>query len=360
MLREYYGSKCLRSLLPTFVFLCSAILTSAYAGTASQMPIITDPGYRIQVLLPKTEVNGFNGLAFDSQGNLYGGVVQGSTTYRIDKESGAVTPFILPPEGGADDLIFEPGGRVIWTAFFLGKVFARGADGMITTLAENLPGANAIARSRDGRVFCTQVFMGDALWELDLTGGMKHRRIAANLGGLNAFIVHADGKIYGPRWFKGDVVRVDVETGKIDVVVDGFQIPAAAKFDSKGNLYVIDNKAGELVRVEIQTGEKRLLAVLEPHLDNLAIDAEDRIFISTNGNGSIFEVDPKTGKVRTVVKGRLACPQGIAVWDGPQGEILFVADNFAYKRVDGFTGEVRESTKGGASPTRPALPGEKS
>jgi streptogramin lyase len=359
MLREYYGSKCLRSLLPTFVFLCSAILTSAYAGTASQMPIITDPGYRIQVLLPKTEVNGFNGLAFDSQGNLYGGVVQGSTTYRIDKESGAVTPFILPPEGGADDLIFEPGGRVIWTAFFLGKVFARGADGMITTLAENLPGANAIARSRDGRVFCTQVFMGDALWELDLTGGMKHRRIAANLGGLNAFIVHADGKIYGPRWFKGDVVRVDVETGKIDVVVDGFQIPAAAKFDSKGNLYVIDNKAGELVRVEIQTGEKRLLAVLEPHLDNLAIDAEDRIFISTNGNGSIFEVDPKTGKVRTVVKGRLACPQGIAVWDGPQGEILFVADNFAYKRVDGFTGEVRESTKGGGFPNTASITGGK-
>jgi sugar lactone lactonase YvrE len=331
----------------------------AVAGSPLKMPTITDPDYLIQALMPKTEVNGFNGLAFDSQGTLYAGVVQGSTTYKIDKETGTVTPYILPPEGGADDLVFEPGGRVIWTAFFLGKVFARSADGTITTLAENLPGANAIARSADGRVFFTQVFMGDALWELDLTGGQKNRKIAEKLGGLNAFSVHSDGYIYGPRWFKGDVVKVDVRTGKMTTIADGFKVPAAAKFDSKGNLFVIDNKAGELVQVDIKTGQKKVVAKLVPHLDNLAIDRQDRIFISTNGDGSIFEVDVKTGKVRTVVEGHLACPQGIAVWDSPEGEILFVADNFAYKRVDGFTGEVKESTKGGAFPNAASITGEK-
>lgn len=359
MTQKRYLQIILCLLLLVSIYFGTEIPTTAQAGTVHNMPIITDPGYRIQVLLPKTEVNGFNGLAFDSQGNLYGGVVQGSTTYKIDKETGAVSPFILPPEGGADDLIFEPGGRVIWTAFFLGKVYARGADGMIITLAENKPGANAIARSSDGRVFFTQVFMGDVLWELDLTGQKKNRKIAENLGGLNAFSVHTDGYLYGPRWFKGDIVKVDVETGKIDVVADGFKIPAAAKFDSKGDLFVIDNKAGELVQVDIKTGEKKIIAVLEPHLDNLAIDAQDRIFISTNGNGSIFEVHAETGKVRTVVKGNLACPQGIAVWDSPGGEILFVADNFAYKRVDGFTGEVRESTKGGAFPNAASITGDK-
>lgn len=196
-------------------------------------------------------------------------------------------------------------------------------------IAEGLPGANAIARSMDGRVFFTQLFLGDALWDLDLTGQKKNRKIAENVGGLNAFRVHADGYIYGPRWFKGDIVRVDVETGATTVVADGFKIPAAVKFNSKGNLFVIDNKAGELVQVDIKTGQKKLIAELVPHLDNLAIDSQDRIFISTNGDGSIFEVDAATGKVRTVVKGRLACPQGIAVWDSPEGEILFVADNFA-------------------------------
>ncbi len=323
------------------------------------MPTVVEPGYTIGSLMPKTQVNGFNGIAFDSQGNLYGGVVQGSTIYKIHKETGAVTPFIGPPEGMADDLIFEPGGRVIWTGFFLGKIFAKGADGAVVTLAEGYPGANAIARSRDGRVFFTQVFLGDALYELDISGQNKPRKIAEKLGGLNAFQVHTDGYIYGPRWFKGDIIKVNVETGDYQPIADGFQIPAAVKFDSKGNLFVIDNKAGTLLKVDINTGQKNLVATLVPHLDNLAIDEQDRVFISTNGDGSIFEVDTATGKVRTVVKGRLACPQGIAVWDSPEGEILFVADNFAYKRVDGFTGEVHESTKGGAFPNAAGITGDR-
>ena len=241
--------------IPAVIF-CLMLCQTAFAETLPKIPKVVEPGYRIQPLMPKTEVNGFNGLAFDSQGNLYGGVVQGSTTYKIDKETGEISTFILPPEGGADDLVFEPGGRVFWTAFFLGKVFARGADGKIVTLAEGLPGANAIARSKDGRVFFTQVFMGDALWELDLSGQKKNRKIAEKLGGLNAFQVHTDGFIYGPRWFKGDVVKINIETGEVTTVADGFQIPAAVKFDSKGNLYVIDNKAGELIRVDIKTGKK--------------------------------------------------------------------------------------------------------
>lgn len=333
--------------------------TAAQADPGLTLPTLADPAYRIQALMPKTPANGFNGLAFDSQDTLYAGVVQGSTTYRIDKETGAASVFIPPPEGGADDLVFEPGGRVIWTAFFLGKVFARGADGRIVTLAEGVPGANAIARSRDGRVFFSQVFMGDALWELDLSGRMQNRKVAEKLGGLNAFRVHSDGQIYGPLWFKGQVVKVDPDSGRTQLVADGFKIPAAVKFDSRGRLYVIDNKTGELLRVDVATGAKTTVAVLRPHLDNLAIDAKDRIFVSTNGDGSLFEVDAKTGKVRTLIDGHLACPQGIAVWDGPQGEELFVADNFAYKRVDGFTGAVKESTKGGAFPNSASITGDK-
>ena len=201
--------------------------------------------------------------------------------------------------------------------------------------------------------------MGDALLELDLSGKMNNRKIAEKLGGLNAYSVHSDGYSYGPRWFKGDVVKVDVNTGKLTVVAEGFRVPVAAKFDSKGNLFVIDNKAGELVQVDIDNGRKKTVATLVPHLDNLAIDSQDRIFISTNGDGRIFEVDVKTGKVRTVVDGHLACPQGIAVRDSLDGEILFLADNFAYKRVDGFTDEVKESTKGGAFPNVASITGEK-
>lgn len=142
--------------------------------------------------------------------------------------------------------------------------------------------------------------MGDALWEPDLSGKQQHRKIAEKLGGLNAFQVHGDGYLYGPLWFKGQVIRGDVTTGETRVVAEGFKIPAAVKFDSKGRLFVIDNKTGELVQVDIGTGAKKTVAVLRPHLDNLAIDAQDRIFVSTNGDGSIFEVDAATGNLLRV------------------------------------------------------------
>lgn len=344
-------------ILVSCCFLVSAVREAEAEGVT--MPAVLDPNYRIQALLPKTLGSGFNGLAFDSQDNLYVGCVLDSTTYRVDKETGAVSVFIPPPEGMSDDLVFEPGGRVIWNGFFLGKVFAKGADGKIVTLVENLPGVNGIDLSKDGRLFVSQCYLGDALWEIDRSGQQKNRKIAEKLGGLNAFRIHTDGYLYGPLVFKSQVVRIDVNTGEVKVVADGFKTPQAVKFDSKGNLFVVDNKTGELVRVDIKTGQKKVVAIVEPHLDNLAIDSQDRIFISSNGSSSIFEVDEKTGKVRTVVKGRLASPQGIAVWNSPQGDILFVADNFAYKRVDGFTGNAQESTKGGAFPNAASITGDK-
>lgn len=360
MVRREYRKGCRVSMLFTLIVCCclfGAPVVSLAADTV--MPTVVDPGYRIQALMPKTTANGFNGLAFDNQGNLYAGVVQSSTTYKIDKDTGAVSVFTPPPEGMADDLVFEPSGRVIWTGFFLGKVFAKSPDGKIVTLAEGVPGANAIARSRDGRVFFTQCFLGDALWELDLTGQKKNRKIAEGIGFLNAFAVHSDGYIYGPLEKKGQVARIDVNTGKAQVIADGFKVPRAAKFDSKGTLYVLDTATGEMIQTDIKTGQKKVVAVIRPHLDNLAFDKDDRVFASTNGDSSIFEIDVKTGKVRTVVEGRLACPQGIAVWNGPEGEILFVADNFSYKRVDGFTGEVKESAKGGAFPNSASITGDK-
>jgi DNA-binding beta-propeller fold protein YncE len=349
------------SLICRTIAFCSFLMILGSPALAGDLvlPTVADPAYRIQALMPKTPANGFNGVAFDNQDNLYAGVVHSSTTYRIDKDTGAVSVFIPPPEGMADDLLFLPDNRVVWNAFFLGKVFVMGADKKIVTLAEGLPGINAIARSKEGRVFVSQCFLGDALWELDLSGGKKNRKIAEGIGFLNAFAVHSDGYIYGPLEKKGQVVRVDVNTGAVQVIAEGFRVPRAAKFDSKGNFYVLDTATGEMIQVDIKTGAKKLVAMIRPHLDNLAFDKDDRIFASTNGDSSIFEVDVKTGKVRTVVEGRLACPQGIAVWNGPEGEILFVADNFSYKRIDGFTGEVKENAKGGAFPNSANIKGDK-
>src|SRR6185295_10583300 len=99
------------------------------------------------------------------------------------------------------------------------------------------------------------------------------RMILKDLGGFNGFDIGPDGKLYGPLWFKHQVVRIDPDTGKLDVIAEGFDTPAAANFDSKWNLYVLDTARGQLVRVDIRSGKKQVVAKLATSLDNLAIDS---------------------------------------------------------------------------------------
>lgn len=73
------------------------------------MPTLSVPGYGIVPVMPRSDVAGFNGIAFDTQGNLYAGVVQASQMYKVDKNTGECTLYIPAPLGGADDIIFEPG-----------------------------------------------------------------------------------------------------------------------------------------------------------------------------------------------------------------------------------------------------------
>lgn len=52
-----------------------------------------------------------------------------------------------------------------------GAVRMRRVDGGFTDLATGLPGANSIAFTQDGkRLFMGQVFMGEGLWEIHMTG----------------------------------------------------------------------------------------------------------------------------------------------------------------------------------------------
>ncbi|HKR37047.1 MAG TPA: hypothetical protein VJT10_19530, partial [Steroidobacteraceae bacterium] len=132
---------------------------------------------------------------------------------------------------------------------------------------------------------------------------------------------------------------------------DGFDTPAAANFDSKWNLYVLDTARGEVVRVDIRSGRKQVLARLATALDNLAIDSHDRMFVSNMADNGIQEVDVRTGAVRQVVKGTLASPLGIAaVTDGAR-DTLYVADVFALRSVDASQGKVTDIARSHAAAT---------
>jgi len=326
-----------------------AAIAAVSMHTALAQP--TSDRYQLDRLVPPSDFHGVHGLAFDAQGVLYAGSVVGHSIYRVDTATGKVTSFVGAPDGMADDLVFLADGTVVWTSIQHGVVRARKGDGPIRKIAE-LVSVNSInVRKSDGRLFAAQVFGGDGLWELDPAGVQPPRLILQDLGGFNGFDIGPDGKLYGPLWFKKQVVRIDPDNGKLDVVADGFDTPAAANFDSKWNLYVLDTARGEVVRVDIGSGKKKVVAKLATALDNLAIDARDRVFVSNMADNGIQQVDVVKGTARQVVKGKLAIPLGIAAVADGSRDTLYVADVFALRTVDSVQGKVTDVARSHAAGT---------
>ena len=316
----------------------ATVLCISTVGTSAQT-------YEVTKLVPGSAFHGVHGLGIDKSGRLFAGSVAGAALYEVDRDNGTAKIVIPTPEGMADDIAFAPDGTMAWTGFLTGDLYSRKGDGPIRKLASGLPGINSLAYRKDGRLYATTVFLGDALYEIDVEGVKPPRKIMEKMGGLNGFEFGPDDMLYGPLWFKGQVAKVDVDKAELTVVADGFKIPAAVNFDSKGNLWVVDTALGQLVRVDPKSGEKRMVAQLKPSLDNLAIDDKDRIYVSNMADNGIQEVDAETGAARQVIMGKLALPGGIGVVSNGLQDTIYVADVFAYRTVDGTTGEVSEPAR---------------
>ena len=314
-----------------------------------------EPGYTIERIVAGSGLHTANGIAFGPDGRLYVASVPGESIFALDTATGVVTVEVEPFAGEADDLVFTPEGDLIWTAFLEGAVRRRDPDGGLRDLATGLPGINGIALTRDGaRLFASQVFMGEGLWEIDLAGVAPPRLVADHTGGLNAFHFGPDGMIYAPSWGRGQVVRVDPQSGATTVLADGFGRPGAVRFDAADLLYVLDDQSGELWALD-RDGEhwrKRFIAKLATATDNMAMGLDGLIYVSNMCDNGVHAVDPRTGAVRTVVSGALAFPRAIAMSAGPSGEEIHVADSGAYRIVDVRTGAVRDVARAVATPLK--------
>lgn len=332
--------------------LAFGVTSGAWAQQAEAPP---PREYSQQFLVPGSWFHGVHGLAFNKDDQLFAGSVIGQTLYRVQVDSGEVDRVIDPPTGMADDIAFADDGTMAWTAFLIGKVYVRKPNGKTIEVANGMTGPNSLAFGKDGRLFVSEVFLGDALYEIDIRNVDKPdfkplarnelRRIAEKLGGLNGFEVHKDdGFLYGPLWFKGEIVKVNLETGVAEVIASGFKTPAAANIDpqNRDNVYVVDTGTGGIWSVSLTSKAKKLVASMKPGLDNLAFDSRGRLFVTSMTDNGVYLVDKHTGAHRTIVEGKLAVPTDLAVTSEGDKDTVHVADVFSYRKVDGTTGDVTD------------------
>lgn len=352
MSRRYFRAAVMAAPL-ALLAACGTVMPPASAPPSSASPAASPPPLAPttpptrpaawaapEALVAPSSFTGVHGLAIDAKGRLLAGSVLGNTLWEVDRVTGAAKVLIDAPEGQADDIAVGPNGELAWTNYLMGKLRYREHDGApLRVLASDLPGLNSLDFDRrNGKLYASQVFLGDALWEIDRAGQKPPRLIKKDMGGFNGFEVGPDGMLYGPLWFKGQVVKIDPADGRMAVIADGFQVPAAANLDGKGNLWVVDARSGELVRVELASGRKTVARQLRPSLDNLAIAPDGTIYVSNMANNEIQAFDPATGALRTLTSGKVAVPAGMKI----DGNDLWVADVFGFRRVDVRTGEVQD------------------
>jgi sugar lactone lactonase YvrE len=300
-----------------------------------------------ETLVAPSAFHGVHGLAVDAKGRLLAGTVVGNNLWEVDRKTGDAKVLIGAPEGQADDIAVGPKGELAWTSYLQGVLRMRDSDGAATrVVAKDLPGINSLAfDQKNGKLYASQVFLGDALWEMDPAGKNPPRAIAKNLGGFNGFEVGPDGMLYGPLWFKGQIVRINPKDGSVVVINSEFKVPAAVNLDGKGNAWAIDTKTGELAKVNLTTGAKTVVARLATALDNLAISPEGTIYVSNMADNAITEVDPVSSRTRTLLSGALAVAGGMKLADGK----LWIADTFAFRSIDIKTGQVADIARMQAS-----------
>ena len=294
---------------------------------------------KAKVLIGNTPLRGSNGCTWGPDGMIYLGSVWSNAAFVIDPETGHIEK--IEGSHGTDDLAFHPDGRLFFNWIVRGEVGVLDTDGKVSVAAKVKPGNDGIAVSKEGRVFVSGLFMDVNLYEI-YPDDDRDPRVIANQGQRmsNAMSFGPDGKLYGSSWITGEALQIDMETGASLMVghQQGF-ILSAAKFNSKGELHVMNTANGAIYKVDRKKYSYDLVAQTPyPATDNFFFSPDDRLFNTSSADGYLHEI---TGKdtYRVVVPGGLGLSGGVALTQAQGRTNLMVVDIFAIRKFDPNTGK---------------------
>ncbi len=278
------------------------------------------------------DIQGPNGLYVGGpKGLIYQGGVFADEIDVVDPHNGKVLDRIGAERGvhGPDDIYVTPDGTIYWTEIFGGNVGRLTPDGK-WRLQKVALGVNPIAMNAQGRLFTALDFLGNGLYELDPELIKPPKLLLADIDTLNGFTFGPDGYLYGPLFFQHKVVKINVDATPptVETVADGFRVPSGVEFDSKGRMVVTDFAEGQAIRIDLATGKREVVLDIPGIFDNSAVGPDDTVYSAAFADGAIWAASP-SGKVRQVTNSGIIAAGGVAV--DTDGSVV-LGDWFSIKR----------------------------
>lgn len=283
------------------VILAAALLFGCAASTRSanmKSGAILDTQYKQERLAADTPMSGVNGATIGADGNLYVTHTGNGTITKIDLATMKPSTFV-PPSTGVfipDDIAADDRGNfyVTGTTPLVGQVYRIDANGVKTVIADGMAAPNGVEYNpRTGRLFVSECFQGNRIFEVDPTG----QRPARVLIGPNVIPV-PEGFDYDPDtndlivpdMATGRILRVDPDTGEISTVAEKFVTPIALTIGADKMIYMPELATGAVYKVSLDGTRREKIAQLPPGLDNVAITRKGRLFVTSYWNATVYEV----------------------------------------------------------------------
>ncbi len=322
-----------------------ALFAASAASPADRIKVL-DLRYRAARVLDDTPLAGVNGATIGVDGALYVVHTGDGSTTRIDLKTLKATPFV-PPYAGTfitDDVTSDEKGNlyITGTTPVVGEVYRVDRKGSKTTIARGLTAPNGIQfDKRTGRLFVTECFQANRVFEIDPAGAKEPRLIVKEnvIAVPEGFGFDPDtGDLIIPDLGTGRILRVNPDSGDIAVIAENFTVPVALKVGPDKKAYVVEIPGG-VHRLSLDGHKREKLAQLPPGLDNLALTAEGHLYVTSYWDATVYQVATDgSGKFKTLFPKGANTIEGIAWKNGS----LWIGDAIMIRRVE----------KGASRPTK--------
>ncbi|MFX0011881.1 MAG: SMP-30/gluconolactonase/LRE family protein, partial [Candidatus Hermodarchaeota archaeon] len=334
-------------------------LTSSTPSQAGKKGInVIDWAYRKVTLVESTPLRGCNGLTFGPDGALYVCQTSPNSISRVKlqgRHAPRVEKFVGPNHGviTPDDITVDDDGNFYATSAIGGEVYKIDSQGMKHVIARGLSGPNGISYDEEsGRLFMTECFWGNRIFELDPNGIAPPRLVNDQLYVPEGFDIR-DGKLVIPDLGSWWIVQVDMDTGVIQpLVTEGLITPVALKIGPDGYIYTVELATGLVKKINPDDFEIEILTMLLPGLDNLAFGPDGYLYVSSYHDCTIWKVDPESGENTMLFPMGINSVASIDV----KGEDLYVCDSIMVRRIDEEGNVYKTWANAWLSPTGYPLP----